>query len=54
MRSYSIRKVWFSWGLWNNLRGAWAFGMKMFPTKAAARRALYFANKANDKMLDKY
>jgi hypothetical protein len=28
--------------------------LKMFPTKAAARRALAFANKANDKTLDKY
>ena len=54
MRSYSIRRVWSSWGIWDNLRCAWAFGRKMFPTKAAARRALTFANKANDKALDKY
>ena len=54
MRSYSIRRVWSSWGIWDNLRCAWAFGRKMFPTKAAARRALTFANKANDKTLDKY
>ena len=54
MNGYSIRKVWSSWGLWDNVRCAWAFGKKMFPTKAAARRALTFANKANDKTLDKY
>ena len=49
-----IRRIWSSWGLWDNLRCAWAFGRKMFPTKAAARRALTFVNKANDKALDKY
>ena len=54
MKGYSIRKVWSSWGLWDNVRCAWAFGKKMFPTKAAARRALTFVNKANDKALDKY
>ena len=48
MNGYSIRRVWSSWGIWDNLRGAWALGRKMFPTKAAARRALAFANKAND------
>ena len=54
MKGYSIRRIWSSWGLWDNLRCSWAFGLKMFPTKAAARRALTFANKANDKALDKY
>ena len=48
MKGYSIRRVWSSWGIWDNIRGAWAFGQKMFPTKAAARRALTFANKAKE------
>lgn len=54
MKGYSIRRVWSNWGIWDNLRGAWALGRKMFPTKAAARMALTFANKANDKTIDKY